>query len=198
MLAILDRDIIISLTIKGDTEIGTIPADKKGVGLDRLRFDGEKIVDLADLTELWVEAVAPDFFICHAIEVQGSQKVIMSYQDRKNLMIDNGTIRLKTAAEITVEKEAQNKTMIKNRLRQAFKRDVGDPEDALADAWKIIALLIVQLRTGDLKIDAFLAEILPDLQAAYPFDTVKDGLADSVKTIKTLMEGYRAEIESKG
>jgi len=44
----------------------------------------------------------------------------------------------------------------------------------------------------------FLDAILPDLEAAYPFDTVKDGLITNTKTIKTLMEGYRAEIESKG
>jgi len=198
MKAILDRDIIISLTPKGDTEIGTIPADKKGVGLERLRFDGQKIVDLADLTTIWVEQVTPVFFICHAIEVPGAQEVAMTYQDRKNLMMDNGTIRLKTPAEITAEREAEKKAMIKNRLRQGFKRDVGDPEDSLADAWKVISLLIIFMRTGDPAIAIFLDSIIPDLQAAYPLDTVKAALVANTKTIKTLMEGYRAEIESKG
>jgi len=197
MKAILDRDIIISITIKGDTEIGTIPAEKKGVGLERLRFDGEKIVDLADLAELWVEAVAPNFVVFHAIEVPGSQKVTMTYQDRTRLTVDSGIIRLKTPAEITAEAEHMEKTMTKNRLRQAFKRDIGDPEDSLADAWKIIALLIIYMRTGEPAIATFLDSILPDLQAAYPFTTVKDALANNVKTIKTLMEGYYTETQKK-
>jgi len=197
MKAILDHDFIISFSVKDGVEVGTIPAEKKNVGLDRLRFNGHSIVDLADLTEIWVEAVAPDFFICHAIEVPGSHKMAMTYRDRKNLVMDNGMIRLKTAPEITVEKKSQEKTMIKNRLRQGFKRDIGDPEDSLADAWKIITLLIVYIRTGEPGIATLLDAILPDLQAAYPFEKVKDALVDNAKTIKTLMEGYYQETGKK-
>ena len=197
MKAILNHDIIIHITQKGDTEIGIIPPEKKGIGLERLRFDGNKIVDLADLTEIWVEAVAPEFFVCHAIEVPESQKVAMTYQDRKKLIMENGDIRVKTALEVENEKIANQKSQIKNRLRQAFKRDVGDPEDSLADVWKLLTLLIIFMRTGDPAIATFLDTIIPDLQAAYPFEKVKDSLAGNTKTIKTLMEGYYQEIKMK-
>jgi len=198
MKAILDRDIIVSLTPKGNIEIGTIPPEKRGViGLERLRFDGTKIVDLADLSEFWVEAVAPDFFVLHCIKVPGSQQVVMTYQDRIHLMIENGLIRLKTPLEITAETDKMEKTIIKNRLRQAFKKDIGGPEDALADAWKIITLLIIYIRTGEPTIATFLDSIMPDLEAAYPLATVKDRLTANAKTIRTLMEGYYQEIQTK-
>lgn len=194
MKAVLDRDIILWITERGDTEIGSIP---KGVGPERLRFNGTNVVDLADLSSIWVKHLGANSFELHAIEVPGSQKVTMTYQDRKNLVMDNGTIRLKTVTEITAEKEIQKNSMIKNRLRQAFKRDVGDPEDSLADAWKIIALLIIYMRTGEPTIATFLDAIIPDLQAAYPFTKVKDALVENTKTIKTLMEGYYQELNKK-
>jgi len=54
MRAMLDRDIIVHLTPHGDTEIGSIP---KGAGLERMRFDGKQLVDLATLGEIWVEPI---------------------------------------------------------------------------------------------------------------------------------------------
>ena len=41
MKAFVQDDLIISITEEGNTEIGSMP---KGVGLERLRFDGEKVI----------------------------------------------------------------------------------------------------------------------------------------------------------
>lgn len=49
MKATLDRDIIVHLTPHGATEIGNLPT---GAGLERLRFDGKKVVDLASLSTI--------------------------------------------------------------------------------------------------------------------------------------------------
>ena len=190
MLAICNQDIIIQINPEGDIEIGNIPAEKKGVGLERLRFDGVKIVDLADFQEFWIEPIASDFFVLHVIEAPGFQKVIMNYSDRINLTMDTGIIRLKTLAEITAEKEAKEKTMLKNRLRQKFKRGVGDPEDLLADAWKLISLIIIFVRTNDPQIASFLDVILPDLREAYPPEKIKDQISKHVADIKNLMQKY--------
>ena len=190
MLAICNQDIIIQINPEGDIEIGNIPAKKKGVGLERLRFDGVKIVDLADFQEFWIEPIAPDFFVLHVIEALGFQKVIMNYSDRINLTMDTGIIRIKTPAEITAEKETKEKTMLKNRLRQKFKRGVGDPEDLLADAWKLISLIIIFVRTNDPQIASFLDVILPDLREAYPPEKIKDQISKHVADIKNLMQKY--------
>jgi len=97
MRATLDKDIIVK--IGGPTEIGPLP---KGVGLERLRFDGKKIIDLATLDEIWVEE-KNGVFILHAIEVPGSQLVRMRYTDRRKLVKDGNKIRLKSAEEIEAE-----------------------------------------------------------------------------------------------
>lgn len=103
MKAILEKDIIIHITERGDIEIGKLP---RGVGLERLRWDGEKIVDLADLDQIWVEE-KNGVFILHAIEVPNAQKVIMTYADRKRLVKDAGLIRLKTQEEMDIEVQEQ-------------------------------------------------------------------------------------------
>ena len=51
MKANLKEDIIVMLTENGSTEIGPLP---KNVGLERLRFNGQRVVDLFDLTDgIW-------------------------------------------------------------------------------------------------------------------------------------------------
>lgn len=195
MKAVLDQDIIIYITEKGDTEIGAIPPNKKDVGLERLRWDGTKIVDLADMSEIWVKSVSNNFYELHAVKVLDTQKVQMTYRDRKNLIIEDGIIRVKTALEIENGMKIEQESMTRNQLRQAFKRDVGDLEDLLADAWKLISFLIIFIRTGDPKITSFLDNVLPDLQAAYPFEMIKDQLSKDITTTKSLMQEYYQEKE---
>jgi len=104
MKAIVDKDIIVHITERGDTEIGHLP---RGIGLERLRWDGSKVVDLADLDKIWVEH-KNEAFILHAIEVPGSQLVKMTYKDRKRLTVEDGKIRLLTAEEMAA-KQAKEK-----------------------------------------------------------------------------------------
>ena len=195
MKAVLDQDIIIYITEKGDTEIGAIPPNKKDVGLERLGWDGTKIVDLADMSEIWVKSVSNNFYELHAVKVLDTQKVQMTYRHPKNLIIEDGIIRVKTALEVEKGMKIEQESMTRNQLRQAFKRDVGDLEDLLADAWKLISFLIIFIRTGDPKITSFLDNVLPDLQAAYPFEMIKDQLSKDITTTKSLMQEYYQEKE---
>ena len=64
MRATVNQDVIVHVTPHGIAEIGNLPT---GVGLERLRFDGKKIVDLASLDEIWVEPVPGGGTILHAI-----------------------------------------------------------------------------------------------------------------------------------
>jgi len=84
---------IVSLT--GVTEVGAIP---RGIGLERLRWDGSQIVDLLDLTTIWVKNEG-GWFSLHAIQVPGSQAVAMAYGERFRLREVDGVISLYTQAE---------------------------------------------------------------------------------------------------
>ena len=96
MKAELNQDIIIAWSTSADaTEVGSKPP---GVGLERLRFDGTKIVDLADLTLINV-VKTPGAWELHAVSVPGSQEVVMNYADRKQLTADGGLYRVLTSTE---------------------------------------------------------------------------------------------------
>lgn len=101
MKATLFEDMIVSFG--GDTEIGALP---KGVGLDRLRWDGKTLVDLDKLSAIWVRCRSGVFEL-HAVPVSGAQLVAMRYQDRKRLFIDGDTIRIWTEQELEVLKSAE-------------------------------------------------------------------------------------------
>lgn len=82
---------------------GSIPA---GVGLERLRWTGKALVDLASLDSIWCEYVNGAFLL-HAIEVPFSQLVKMTYRDRKKLWNDNGVYKIKSDSQIQTELNLQ-------------------------------------------------------------------------------------------
>jgi len=112
--AILDRDIIIGWRDSG-IEVGTPPS---GVGLERLRWDGEQIVDLADLSTIHISRVNGVYEL-HCVAVSGSQPVYMGYVDRKNLISDGGVYRVLNASELLGKAKVEKKQDIK----RLFDRD---------------------------------------------------------------------------
>jgi hypothetical protein len=107
--ATLAEDMIVSFG--GDTEIGALP---KGIGLERLRWDGQKLVDLDKVSEIWVRSIRGVFEL-HAVEVPGSQLVAMRYQDRKRLYVEGGLIRLRTVEEMEALRQAETDSLVENR-----------------------------------------------------------------------------------
>jgi len=179
MKAIIDRDIITYITPRGSIEIGSLP---KGIGLERLRWDGEKIIDLADLESIWV---GHDLTL-HAIEVPGSRLIEMNYRDRKRLINDAGSIRLKTIDDL----ESERKTLKKNRLRAGIQKDVGDSQDQLADAYKLICLLVMALVGKDETAQKLLGDLAPDIEAIYPMAQLNSHLPETIKILKEKMRDY--------
>jgi hypothetical protein len=94
---ILDRDLITRITISGGVEVGPFP---KGVGIERLRWDGEKLIDIADLTEMWIDTDGQ----IHAIEVPSSQLMQMTWADRRHLVKTPVGWRLKDLDDWKAEK----------------------------------------------------------------------------------------------
>jgi hypothetical protein len=96
--AILKNDKIVRLTVDPDlgVEIGLLP---KGVGWERLRWNGSELIDLADLTTFFVHRGT---FSLHATEQTNTEEVQMVYTDRLNLIKDPDTklIRVKTTEEL--------------------------------------------------------------------------------------------------
>jgi len=191
MRATLDRDIIVCFTEKGETEVGPRPEALRGVGLERLRFDGKKIVDLMGLTEIWVEPLPGGAFTLHAVPVPGAELVKMSYLDRRNLVRDpGGKIRIKTASELTAEKLELESQLLKNRIRDTLAGAVGDRDDQLADLYKIVAVLIDYLLTHDLAAAAILTAILPGLKAAYPAARTAETIPERISALSAELGQY--------
>lgn len=108
MRATVFEDFIVSFG--GDTEIGSLP---KGVGLERLRWDGQKLIDLDKIEAIWVRCRAGVFEL-HVIEVPGSQVITMRYADRKRLYVENGVIGIRTAEEMEALEQAEADRITQN------------------------------------------------------------------------------------
>lgn len=115
MRAIIDNfDHISRLTIKGGVDIGLVPG---GVGLNRLRWTGSALVDLADLTTIhvrrfngcwWFHATEIKETIMRVVpgmendpvpeteevEIIHTQPVAMTWAERKRIIDDAGTLRI--------------------------------------------------------------------------------------------------------
>ncbi len=102
-------------------EIGSIP---KGAGLDHLRWDNEQeqLIDLVNLSSIWVEYTKGAFFL-HCVEVPHSQLVRMRYQHRKKLWNNNGVYSIKQASQ---EKEETNR-----EYRKSHYPPIGDQLGAI-------------------------------------------------------------------
>jgi len=111
MKATLREDIIMAVG-RGDTEIGCMPP---GVGIERLRWDGERLVDLAEVLTIHVRHLSGSHFELHAVPVTHSQPVTMSWADRKRLTVTDGVIRLKTETETEAEVKTGKASAIRAR-----------------------------------------------------------------------------------
>lgn len=103
--AILDNDIIVKLTMKEDigTEIGSLPKENgQTVGLERLRWNGSEIIDISTIVPSTGFHVEPTFKL-HVVPLPKTRHVEMTYDERKILKNDQGTLRPKTRSELLVE-----------------------------------------------------------------------------------------------
>ncbi|GAG19599.1 unnamed protein product, partial [marine sediment metagenome] len=126
MKAILDGDLIIAKSPRG-IRIGPVPSD---ADLTRLRYDASipGVVDLMDLTEIYVEHKNGVFFLhcvpSHPVTAKTYTLITMTYLDRKNLIQENdGTIHLLTPAEIAARDQTIVDDMEDNRNLKAEARD---------------------------------------------------------------------------
>lgn len=186
MKAILNRDIILQINT-GETEIGAIP---RGVGLERLRWDGSQIVDLVGMAGFWVEHRG-GVFVLHCVPVEGAQFVSMAYADRRRLMNDNGTIRLRTPAEIAVA-EAQARVESKNAgLLNGIAGDVD--KGLMLDVIKLLYCMIVATREPNAQLGAWLDSQVADMKATFQWADERARMERLIDKLKARMGTYYAD-----
>lgn len=96
--AIIKDECIVKLTSETNIgiEVGTIP---RGVGFERLRWDGNSLIDLLYLDEFYVDKNNFKLYISNR---KNTNLVTMGYNDRNKLIVDPITtnVRLKTKDEL--------------------------------------------------------------------------------------------------
>lgn len=105
-------------------EIGNIP---QSVGLERLRFIDNELIDLASLNEFWVDKNSK----LYPKEIPGTQKVIMNYNERKKLIRDDNTWRVSTVQEIEEEKQLQAEERKRLKTKRKLQKQIGHTEEVL-------------------------------------------------------------------
>lgn len=198
MKAILEHDHIRSVCVTDGLEIGDLPP---GVGLERLRFDGQKVVDLAELKRIWVRDLGGGAYSLHAVELPSTQAVEMTYADRRRLTTtEQGIIRLLTQDELIAQSLVEDLGQEKNRLRRRLVAAVGDQGDQLADLTKLVYALVTYVLTTDEASKALLQALLPDIQACYPSTAAAERLKSVVPAMSSELQAYydrKADIEDK-
>lgn len=149
MRGILNKDVIVQITPSGK-ELGPKPY---GSSLESLRYNGKKIVDLGNLTGMWIEKKR-DGFVLHCMNVGNCQYVKMLYNQKHLLIDDNGTYRLKTKDEIQSEKK-EKKLNRKQAIKRTFlKKYVGDRyrrEEYLEDLIRILIKAVIEKDTESIE-----------------------------------------------
>ena len=193
MLAILNNDIIIALTIsENGTEIGSLPA---GVGLERLRFDGDKVVDLAAVSEIWIKISIGGAFELHCIDIGGCKLVAMAYSQRDLLINIDGTYSIKTAEQIEAERIIEVNQMAKTKLVQMVKAELGGIEEFQVHSLAFIAALIIYARNQPPALATFFDDIIPHIQDMFPMAQWESILKNSAQKLKAIITEYNASIE---
>jgi hypothetical protein len=186
MKAIIKEDIIVNITERGNVEIGTLP---KGVGVERLRWDGNKLVDLADLNEFWVRSTGGSFEL-HAVKVPNSQLVLMTYANRNNLILENSIIRIKTSQELQDEQKAKFNAALKAKLRTTLRNNIGDLEDLLMSTLVLVASLVVYSRTQNAVIGDWFDTMIPVIKDIFPQDKVGSIVEQAMQDLKVAVNEY--------
>ncbi|MCK5139691.1 MAG: hypothetical protein KAQ85_07615 [Thermodesulfovibrionia bacterium] len=183
MRAILKEDLIIKLSLKDGVEIGNIP---QGGSLDRLRWDGSQIVDLAVLTTIHVRYLGNFYFELHCLSLPNTQAVVMKYKQRKDLRFDEITRQIYLASEQDKEDEinAEEIKALKHKLRMAF----GGDNDLFLKHFALTAALIVYASEQPAALKTFFDELTPHIKDAFPLNRWEVILKSFASDIKTYLE----------
>jgi hypothetical protein len=188
MQATIERDVI---TVLGRGSV-TIPDDyPRDVGLERLRWNGSSIIDLATLSGFWVEHKS-GIFILHCMNVENTTFIAMTYSQRKLLYFD-GEIKIRTAEQIASDAYDKQVEAIKNLLSNKLET-AGNIAELLMVIVGLIAVIAIYARTGNSAAGTYLTSILPKLQAL-PLTRIQGLVPDASDTMKTVFDLYFSKMD---
>ncbi len=191
MKALLNNDIIVSVSNNGPDEIGALP---KGIGLERLRFDGVQVIDLMTLSQIWVEYRDRSFYL-HVVDIGNCQLVTMTYPLRNTLMVENGIFRLKTTAELDAEGIYERNLMRKNRLRARLIKQIGDNNDQTADLGKLVIAMLGFRTSQNPQLGAMLDAVANIAKDIYTLDQIEAAVRRFAQGLKDEMPDYYDSLE---
>jgi hypothetical protein len=188
MQATIDRDLI---TVLGRGPV-TIPDDyPRDVGLERLRWNGSQIIDLATLNGFWVEH-KNGMFVLHCMSMLNTTFIEMSYAQRKLLYYD-GSIKIRTSEQIASDLYTKQVEAIKNLLSNKLET-AGNVSELLMVIVGLIAVVAIYARTGNAAAGTYLTSILPKLQAL-PLTRIQGLVPGAADTMKTVFDLYFSKMD---
>lgn len=181
---------IIKLSVIGKgVEVGNIP---RGTPLDRFRWDGTRLVDLAKCKTFYVEPLGNDYFDLHVAPIRNSQKVNMSYEDRKRLKINSaGQICLATV------KEQENKEFdqLCKGAGKVLLKNLGNDERLYINLIVMVMSLIVYARRQPDKLKLLFDRMIPHIKDAAPPERYEQILMQAAKELGSYFREYHRKID---
>ena len=114
----------------------------------------------------------------------------MTYADRKYLLTDDGTVRLKTPEEVAAGQYETDIAVLKNILRTKLKSAIGDVQDQNMQTLALVCALIVYARLQPQALADFFEQIIPDIKDIFPLSRWETILKDGAKALKVAMLEY--------
>jgi len=172
---------------------------KSAVGdLERIRFDGEKLVDIINLTEFYVTHTKGIFELHVRNDIDESQLIEMTFFDKNRLIVEGETIRLRTTQEIEEIKRAESIRDIKRLLKYKMDMQMGGVIDLFLFTHKLLYVLIKGLRTQNPQIlnfiDVYLNEMEKFVNIADP--DFKEELISEYKIFRDLAKEHLTALNS--
>ena len=155
MRAIIKDDRILQPSPTG-IDVGPKPPK---ISINDLRYNGKRLVNMNNLNEIWVEQVN-GIFVLHCKKYRNSQLVQMQYKDRKHLINDNGTFRIRTQDEINQILIKRTEDERKANKRTKLRKQIGDQFDREQDLEKLLHILMKVVIDGDSDSKKFLQDYL--------------------------------------
>jgi hypothetical protein len=189
MKALLKEDKILCLTLDQGVEIGNIPS---GVSLERLRWDGSRLVDLFWERTIHVRCLTNGYFELHAVNLPGTYAVAMSYKDRKQLRVTSDGVPFIASWKVVVDEVKVEKI---KAAEIKLCSNLGGQQKQLQSLMAFVAALIVYAGEEPEALKNFFEEITPNIKAAYPAGRYLDILRKAGKELKQCLSEYHAEVD---
>ena len=192
MKAILKNDLIIKLSIDRGTEIGNVPS---GVSLERLRWDGSTLIDLAAPRTMHVKHLGSNFFELHVIELPHTKPIYMQYNQRRDLRYSEVTDTVFLASDVVKADEQVDIDI--ELIKSKLKNYIGNETDMFMKHFALTAALIVFASKQPPALKTFFDSISDDIIQGFPLNRWEQILKTFSKEIKNYLDSYYNAMDRK-